>query len=124
MSLSRSIRTRWIGICVYCGRRFCNSHGERLPDLSEVCNRDVCVAKKLDVAAHLLYKEAAMDRNRSEGRPCGIEVCVSVFEAQCMRCKAYFCRVHIEVHEDTVTEEGMSFRRPVPLSPSTFRSSR
>ena len=36
-----------VGICVYCGRRFCSSHGERLPDLSEVCNRDVCVAKKL-----------------------------------------------------------------------------
>ena len=68
-----------VGICVYCGRRFCNSHGERLPDLSEVCNRDNCVAKKLDVAAHLVYKDAAMDRNRSEGRPCGIDTCAPRF---------------------------------------------
>jgi hypothetical protein len=104
-----------IGICVYCGRRFCSNHGERLPDGSEVCARDNCVAKKLDVAQHLIYKDAAMDRNRSEGRPCGVEACVTVFEVQCNRCRAYFCRVHIEVHEDAVTEDGMQFRRPVPL---------
>ena len=105
-----------IGICVWCGRRFCAKHGERVAaDGSEVCSRENCVAKKLDVAAHLIYKDAAMDRNRSDGRPCGLETCSASFEAQCMRCKAYFCRSHLELHEDTVTEEGMQFRRPVPL---------
>jgi hypothetical protein len=104
-----------VGICVWCGRRFCDKHGERMPDGSEVCAREVCVAKKHDVAALLVYKEAAMDRNRGDGRPCGIEACISVFEVQCSRCRAYFCRIHIEVHEDTVTEDGMPFRRPVPL---------
>jgi hypothetical protein len=104
-----------VGICVWCGRRFCARHGELVDDGSEVCSREICVAKKIDVAAHLVYKETAMDRNRGEGRPCAIEVCVSVFEVQCHRCRAYFCKQHLEVHEDSVTEDGMQFRRPVPL---------
>jgi hypothetical protein len=104
-----------VAMCQYCGRRFCARHGERMEDGQEVCSRDVCVAKKVDVAAHLIYKDAALGRNRSEGRPCGIDACVNAFERQCMRCKAYFCRNHLEIREDAVTEEGMQFRRPVPL---------
>ena len=104
-----------VALCQYCGRRFCVRHGERLADGQEVCSREVCVAKKVDVAAHLVYKEAAMERNRSDGRPCGIDGCDSAFEGQCRRCKAYFCREHLEVHEDEITEEGMTFRTPVRL---------
>lgn len=88
--------------CVYCGRPFCDKHGEVMDDGYEVCTRKPCVTKKQDLAVHLLYKQSVLVRNRE--RLCGLEVCVEEFERQCRRCRGYFCRVHIRMSQEVVPE--------------------
>ncbi len=88
--------------CVYCGRPFCARHGVVLEDGEEVCSRKNCVAKREDLAHHLLYKEAALERNR--GRLCGLPACSEHFSSQCNRCRSYFCNKHVFVAPDSVNE--------------------
>lgn len=92
--------------CVYCGRPFCPRHGEAMPDGYEVCTRKNCVAKKEELALHLMYKESVFLRNREW--LCGIEVCVREVATQCRRCRGYFCRVHLKMAEDVVPENQPS----------------
>jgi hypothetical protein len=97
--------------CVYCGRPYCQRHGDFGPQGEEVCDSKNCVAKREDLAIHLVYKEAVIVLNRQQ--LCGVETCGVEFIAQCSRCKLYFCRTHIETREMAVMEEGMRFERPV-----------
>jgi hypothetical protein len=89
-------------MCVYCGRTFCNRHGVVLEDGAEVCTRKSCVAKMDDLAVHLKYKEAVLQRNLE--RRCGLEVCDTEIQVQCNRCKGYFCAGHTQPWTETVTE--------------------
>src|SRR5581483_1380208 len=101
------------GRCVYCGRFFCARHGVLQDDGAEVCARKECEAKRLDLIGHLTYKETAQTRN--ESRACGIEVCQSTIEAQCVRCRAYFCLEHLDIREDIVEDEGARLPRMVRM---------
>jgi hypothetical protein len=76
----------------------------------EVCDRKNCVAKREDLARHLLYKETVLERNR--GRLCGLEVCVDQFASQCTRCRGYFCTRHVFIAPDSVNEG-----HPIPDRP-------
>lgn len=98
-------------MCVYCGRPFCERHGVIGTDGEEVCDSKNCVAKREDLARHLVYKAAALELNRA--RRCGLDVCVEEFAGQCSRCKAYFCRGHVELREMMVTDEGVRAERLV-----------
>jgi hypothetical protein len=98
-------------MCVYCGRPFCGRHGVVGAEGEEVCDSKNCVAKREDLAKHLVYKDAVLALNREHR--CGIDVCSEEFVAQCSRCKLYFCIGHIETREMAVIEEGMRFERPV-----------
>ena len=88
--------------CVYCGRPFCQKHGVVLEEGEEVCSRKNCVAKREDLALHLVYNEKALERNR--GRLCGLPACSEQFTSQCNRCRAYFCTKHVFVAPDSVNE--------------------
>jgi hypothetical protein len=90
------------GLCVYCGRAFCARHGVILEEGEEVCSRKNCVAKREDLAVHLVYKSVVLERNR--GKLCGLEVCVETFASQCTRCRGYFCTKHVFVAPDSVNE--------------------
>lgn len=89
-------------MCVYCGRPFCERHGEVLEDGAEVCTRKNCVAKKENLAVHMVYKQAVLERNLQ--RRCGIDVCETAIEVRCDRCKGYFCRAHTRPWTETITE--------------------
>jgi hypothetical protein len=102
-----------IGMCVYCGRSFCAKHGLLLDDGAEVCARKECDAKRLDLIDHLTYKEAAQIRN--ETRACGLDTCDATIEAQCIRCRAYFCLTHLDVREDIVEDDGARLPRMVRM---------
>jgi len=98
-------------MCVYCGRPFCERHGVIGSEGAEVCDSKNCVAKREDLALHLVYKDAVQALNQR--RVCGIETCGVEFVAQCSRCKLYFCGGHVETRVMAVIEEGMRFERPV-----------
>jgi hypothetical protein len=98
------------GMCVYCGRTFCAKHGVILEEGEEVCSRKNCVAKREDLAVHLVYKTVVLERNR--GRLCGLEVCVEQFVSQCTRCRGYFCTSHVFVAPDSVREGELLPDRP------------
>jgi len=100
-------------MCVYCGKPFCERHGVIGAEGEEVCDSKNCVAKREDLARHLVYKDAVLSRNRQ--RLCGVDACGVEFLAQCSRCKLYFCKDHIETREMGVIEEGMHFERPVAV---------
>ena len=89
-------------VCQYCGRPFCKDHGVVLPDGQEICSRKFCVAKKEDLERHLAYRTEAQERNRS--RLCGIVSCKNDLLGQCARCKAFFCRQHVEPRRETILE--------------------
>ena len=101
------------GRCVYCGRIFCARHGVLLEEGAEVCARRECDAKRLDLQEHLSYKDTAQGRNSD--RLCGLQACESALEAQCHRCRAYFCLGHLEAHEDIVQDEGARLPRMVRM---------
>lgn len=101
------------GVCVYCGRPFCQSHGVVLPNGEEVCRRKNCVAKRDDLAKHLEYKDAVLLRNRQ--RLCGIESCNNPFTGQCGRCKGYFCGKHTDSTYERVFEGQARFDQPASL---------
>lgn len=99
------------GMCVYCGRHFCERHGV-IRDLGEeICDSKNCVAKREDLQRHLAYKESVAGFNRQ--RICGLEVCEEEWASQCSRCKGYFCSGHIEQREMMVNDEGVRAQRLV-----------
>lgn len=102
-----------VGMCVYCGRLFCARHGVLQEDGSEVCARKECEAKRVELVVHLAYKDAVLDRNLT--RMCGLETCDKAIEAQCARCKGYFCLGHLDAREDLVEDDGVKLPRMVRM---------
>jgi len=101
------------GLCQYCGRPFCAKHGVVLDDDQQVCNRKVCLAKRMDLLRHLEYKAAAEELN--EAGVCGLPGCNAQIGAQCTRCQAYFCPRHAFGREELVLENRVRVRRMASL---------
>jgi len=101
------------GLCQYCGRTFCREHGIILEDGQEVCSRKFCVAKREDLARHLVYKAIAERRN--EKGACGVDACGAAYAGQCIRCKALFCELHVGAREEIILENNVRLRRMATL---------
>ena len=102
-----------IACCQYCGRDFCARHGVILADAQEVCSRKECVAKREDLALHLLYKEAVGHLN--EQGLCGAPTCREEIAAQCVRCKGLFCGVHVRKREESFVYNQVKDHRMATL---------
>lgn len=79
--------------CVYCGRPFCEEHGERGADFMDVCVRKRCQTKREDLEAHNKWKTRAEPSNRVS--VCADERCDARMRHQCSRCKLVFCATHL-----------------------------
>jgi hypothetical protein len=86
-----------VAICQYCGRSFCEQHGDRLADGQEICRRTSCQKKKADLAQHFVYKESVARRN--DERLCGAADCVRPPTGQCSKCRGFFCLRHLQDQE-------------------------
>jgi hypothetical protein len=104
-------------VCQYCGRPFCERHGTVFNDeqglRQEVCTRKECVAKREDLARHLIYRASVLTRNETES--CGIVDCSVELAAQCVRCKGYFCESHARRREDSLIENQVKIHRMANL---------
>jgi hypothetical protein len=101
-SLLRRCKNDATASCQYCGQNFCANHGVFLEDHQEICLREPCQAKRFDLEKHLVWKSAAMQRNAVS--VCGIETCESEPVAQCSKCRAIFCMLHIHEREERMRD--------------------
>jgi len=92
--LRRSCGAPALSACVYCGRPFCQSHGARGEDYTDVCLGKKCRAKLSDLDAHRAWKRAAAVANLTS--LCAREVCEERMRHQCSRCLLLFCAAHVE----------------------------
>lgn len=92
------------GQCQYCARGFCTRHGERFGEHEEVCQRDVCQAKKRDVEEHAVFRSAALERN-ADGA-CGHPECEGELHRRCQRCGVRYCVRHLRQHIVTAVQQG------------------
>jgi hypothetical protein len=97
-------RRRLAGQCQYCARGFCEAHGECFGDGEEVCYRDACQAKKRDLAEHLRFRDAALERNRAGA--CGEPDCPHPLTRDCQRCRAQYCGAHLRQVLTTTIQGG------------------
>ena len=81
-----------LGQCQYCAQGFCDAHGNRLDDGQEICTGKRCEQKRLDVAAHLVFKAEAAERNAAGA--CGLPNCSAAPSVDCDRCGLKFCAPH------------------------------
>ena len=102
-----------VGSCQYCGRPFCADHGVLLEEHQEVCYRKPCVAKRDDLARHLVY--GAQVSSRNESRLCGVVDCVAEPASQCSRCRGLYCLRHTSMREEAPIERGIQMSRRVSL---------
>jgi hypothetical protein len=102
-----------VGVCIYCGRPFCERHGAVLEEGQEICSRKQCVAKREDLSRHLVYRDAVASLNNA--RHCGELGCGDELAAQCIRCKGLFCLHHVLHREETVLENSVKIRRMATL---------
>ena len=86
-------RGEMIGQCQYCAKGFCARHGRIQDDGQEICVEDRCERLRLDVAAHLVFKDAARARN-AEGL-CGEPQCSQAASLPCDRCRCRYCEDHL-----------------------------
>lgn len=82
--------------CVYCGKAFCEEHGEQGEDYTNVCGRKTCLKKAIDVIQHLAWKRHAYEFNRVS--VCAHEGCEERMGHMCSRCKLQFCHNHVKEH--------------------------
>jgi hypothetical protein len=106
-----------VATCQYCGRPFCERHGDTFEDdqglRQEVCSRKECVAKREDLARHVVFKAFVSTRNQTE--LCGLDGCSEELAAQCVRCKGYFCASHARRREDSFIENSVKVHRMANL---------
>ena len=102
-----------VGLCQYCGRRFCAKHTELIEEHQEICTRKFCVAKRQDLLKHLAYKDAVFGRN--EEKRCGTAGCRRDMSGRCVRCRGYFCGYHVEVRQETVLQNRVRVPRRATL---------
>ncbi len=99
--------------CQYCGRRFCEVHTHFIQGHEAVCARKQCVAKEVDLRAHLQYRERVTQRNRAG--LCGIEECGPHPGYECSLCKGLFCGVHLSERLYPFQDGLARFERPVSI---------
>ncbi len=92
----RSCRKALAGQCQYCARGFCDNHGQRFGQHDEVCQRQACQAKKLDLENYLRFKLDSTARN--DTNRCGIAICDTEPHTNCERCESHFCLEHLRQH--------------------------
>ncbi|MDP6606727.1 MAG: hypothetical protein QF664_10780 [Dehalococcoidia bacterium] len=97
-----------VASCVYCGRPFCESHGERRPDHADSCSRRACRRKQRDVQSHLEWKQRVYESNRVS--VCAQEDCGERMRHQCSRCRLMFCEEHVESLPIVSTSSGTDAR--------------
>lgn len=97
-----------LAVCQYCGRAFCERHGGRHDDGQEICARDRCQRKKVELQEHFAYKNNVAARNREQ--LCGEPNCRAFGEGQCSKCGGLFCRGHLEAMQ---IEEGRGLQTVV-----------
>jgi hypothetical protein len=97
-------------ICQYCGRGYCDQHGSLGAADEQICARERCQAKVVDLAAHLIFRERALLRNRHG--LCGIEGCMEERSGQCSKCEGTYCEQHLWDGTETVREGIVRFTRP------------
>jgi hypothetical protein len=102
-----------IAVCQFCGREFCELHGERYPDGAEICCREICQRKRIDLAEHLEWKTRAMDR--SNRGFCGMEACEGARWGQCSKCHALFCERHLQDRGERVRHGSIVISRPASM---------
>jgi hypothetical protein len=85
-----------VGECVYCGKPFCERHGEEGADYTFVCDRKTCRAKFEDVQAHQQWKRRVYESNRIS--ICAHEGCEERMRHICSRCRLLFCTEHVSEH--------------------------
>jgi hypothetical protein len=112
-SLFRRCKNEGVATCQYCGLTFCASHGVFLEDHQEICVRQPCQAKRFDLEKHLVWKTAAVQRNAIA--ICGIETCESEPLAQCSKCHALFCVIHIREREQIARDVRASYTKHVAV---------
>lgn len=100
--LRRTCGREALADCVYCGKPFCEAHGEQGPDYTNVCDRKACMVKRQDVQEHLQWKQRVYNANRIS--ICAHEGCEDRMHHVCSRCKIMFCAAH--VREETVVIRG------------------
>jgi hypothetical protein len=79
--------------CVYCGKPFCEQHGEQGEDFTNVCDRKVCQAKLRDVNEHQAWKRRMLEFNRVS--VCAHEGCDERMHHICSKCRLLFCAGHV-----------------------------
>jgi hypothetical protein len=102
-----------VAVCQYCGRAFCNAHGDRFPNHDEVCARPVCQQKRADLLAHIEWKTKAVDR--SNRGFCGIPDCDGERWGQCSKCHALFCERHLHDRNERIRTGTIVFSRPASM---------
>ncbi len=93
-----------IGQCQYCAKGFCARHGRVQDDGQEICVEDRCQRLYLDVERHLIFKDAA--RQRNQDARCGEPDCPQAHALLCDRCKCRYCEAHIRQVIMTVPRGG------------------
>lgn len=93
-----------VAACVYCGRRFCDQHGERGPDHSDTCSRRACRKKRRDLLDHTAWRQRGQAVNR--GAICAIELCEDRMRHRCSRCQLMFCVEHVR-NMRVISRSGM-----------------
>ena len=101
------------GVCQYCGRDFCRVHGACFDNGEEICGRSICRAKRVDVQAHLAYREAA--QARSARGFCAEEGCGEPRWGQCSKCEALFCEQHLHDRDENIRRGLGVTARPASL---------
>ena len=102
--LLRRCREPIVGQCQYCARGFCARHGAIQDDGQHICVEERCERLRVDVAAHLVFKDAA--RLRNAGGFCGEPECAQPHSLPCDRCLCRYCEDHMAQVILTVTRGG------------------
>lgn len=95
--LRRGCRRDAITDCVYCGRPFCEEHGERAEDYMDVCAGKRCSEKLLDVREHRAWRLRVAQANRVS--VCALDDCAERMRHECSRCRLLFCAGHVNERE-------------------------
>ena len=91
--LRRSCGREAVAACVYCGRAFCEEHGERGEDFADVCSRSECRGKQRDLNAHREWRLRMQAANSVS--VCAREGCTERMRSPCYRCRLIFCDAHL-----------------------------
>jgi predicted nucleic acid binding AN1-type Zn finger protein len=99
-----------VAACQYCGRWFCELHGESTSIDHQICDRPRCHEKERDLAEHLVFRERALLRNRHG--LCGMDGCLEPLAGQCSKCEGTYCEEHLSKGTETVREGIVRVTRP------------